>query len=72
MRSIMLLAILPIWLSGCVAATGSCDFLPLPVYQEAEEKLLANELTAAEPKAIWPWRMVDYYRMRDAVAACRD
>lgn len=65
-----LVTLLPL-LSGCAAPAGNCDLLPLPAYQAAEEKLLAGELDSAQPGAVWPWRMVDYYRLRDAVAACR-
>ena len=66
----LLLTLLPL-LTGCGATAGNCDLLPLPAYQVAEEKLLADELDTAQPGAVWPWRVVDYYRLRDAVAACR-
>ncbi|KJV09485.1 hypothetical protein VZ95_11250 [Elstera litoralis] len=58
-------------LSTCVAPAGSCDLLPLPRYQDAEERQLANELDAAPPGAVWPWRLVDYSKLRAGVAACR-
>jgi hypothetical protein len=71
MRSILPLVILPALLTGCAAPAGNCDALPLPRYQDAEERMLADELDAAGRGAIWPGRMVDYYQMRESVKACK-
>lgn len=70
MRSIPLLVILPLLLTGCGVA-GTCSILPMRSYDPEFEERLADELDMAPAGAAWPMAVVDYAQLRAAVRACR-
>ncbi len=77
---VKLLLLGPLLLTACQTLTGTsspapsanpCNAIELPVQDDGTRKELAQEIRNAPMFYVWPDQVVQYYKMRAAVRACK-